>query len=79
MPGLILLGASTIPPRVFPAEADGGDSSTDQFTPCTGKKVAQKTLNSFWKKAKTARSVLIEKTYGISKSQSMHLGFRKAF
>lgn len=79
MSGLILVGASTISTRVRPAEADGGDSTTDQFTPSAGKRVSQKTPKSFWKKAKTERSVLIEMTYGISKSQSVHLGFKMAF
>ena len=79
MGGLILPGASAISPSVLPAEADGGDSTTDQLNPRTGKRVFQKTLNSFWKKAKTERSVLIEMTYSISKSQSVHLGFKMAF
>lgn len=47
---LILSGASAIPHRVLSAEAKGGDSTTDQFTPRNGKRLSQKTLNGFCKK-----------------------------
>lgn len=49
---LILPGASAIPRRVLSAEAKGGDSTTDQFTPKNGKRLSQKTLNGFRKKSK---------------------------